>query len=169
MGFDVWSVVVSAAVSAIVSLVAVRAQTFRIGRAEQELTARRSIDALLRETRREVSRHEASGHGPRPRAPRVVDGSDGQLAFDLLTAAEAFGPLHRAVFRRHMETVFGAVWVRAAEVHGRDVVTTAAQLDAARTGDSLADEMLHRGLWSPGGTRIVRKLRRHVWRLSRSY
>lgn len=153
MDFDTWTVVASAAVSAVVSLVAVRAQTFRAGRAEHELAARRTIDELLRDTRREVLQHERSRRGTPPREPDVGDGNDGQLAFDLLAASEAFGPVHRAVFRHHVRTVFGTVWVRAAEVHSRKVLTIGAQLDSLGTGESFVDGML----------------RRHLWRLSRSY
>ncbi|MCS5524821.1 hypothetical protein NY551_18960 [Curtobacterium flaccumfaciens pv. oortii] len=169
MEFDTWTVVASAAVSAIVSLVAVRAQTFRAGRAEHELAARHTIDALLRNARREVLLHERSQRGRPPRVPGTGKGDDGQLAFDLLAAAEAFGPLHRAVFRHHVRIVIGPVWVRAAEVYDREVLTLGAQLDVVRTGESIADGLLQRGLSSPGDARIVRTLRRHLWRLSRSY
>lgn len=169
MEFDTRTVVASAAVSAIVSLVAVRAQTFRAGRAEHELAARRTIDELLRNTRRTVLLHERSRRGTPPREPNVGNGDDGQLALDLIATAEAFGPLHRAVFRHHVRTVFGTAWVRAAEVHNRKVLTIGAQIDAASTGESFVNGMLHRGLSGPGEARIVRMLRRHLWRLSRSY
>lgn len=117
---------------------------------------RGTIDELLRDTRREGLQHERSRRGTPPREPDVGDGNDRQLAFDLLAAAEAFGPVHRAVFRHHVRTVFGTVWVRAAEVHSWKGLTIGAQVDSLGTGESFVDGMLHRGLSSPGDAPIVR-------------
>jgi hypothetical protein len=169
---------ISAVVSAVVSLLSVRAVTVQQARAAQAEAARRAVRQAVAPLLDELARYEYLTDRPEPKRTSERSHMDDHAAVVRIRSAAAELPAwRRALVDRRCRRVFGYYWTDLA----RDYPSASNDPGAGSVGAWFAssvrgvhptagrgplDGLLHRAYCQPPGDALLKDLRRELHRLS---
>lgn len=183
MRVDVTTVLVSAALSAIVSaVVALSLTTYRAGReaqAARRVRARQALETEATAMRSTLRSYRAGYADNQHREQSTAHIDDYVKVSGLLTLAAHLSPLRSWLVHRRCRLLFGEHWTRLAEVHPADPASPGSLMAApliaaarsARRGEPTAsglDGLLHRAYSERPGHRLQSRLQRQLAMLSRA-
>lgn len=172
-----WSTVifgagVSAIVSAVVSVVAVRSVTVRRARAERAEASRLAVKGIVEPLLNKLARYEFIDGKPN-RTMDTSDLDDHATVVKIRAAAGGLPSWRRALVDRRCRRVFGRYWVDLADgFPSSDSLhswfAAAVKDDQVKLGGLPTDGLMHRAYMEPAGGSLQRQLRRELRRLARS-
>lgn len=176
MSVDVPTLLASAGVSAVVSVLSAGTMARRSARAEQVLAARARVREAVRPVRQELVRWARQGVSDRK--PGVAMATDAEVVAGVLAALPDLPAWRRYLIRRRLHRLFGWLWVSHLEVFPYDPANPMGVLLSAmlhehraggpsREGVLLTEGLVHRTLsLEVFGGRRSRRLDRQLRRLA---
>jgi hypothetical protein len=167
---DVPTLLASAGLSVLVSVISAGRVTRRTAKAERDVAAREAVREAVRPTRQELIRW--ARQGLTDRKPGVVDSSDAKVVSAVLAELPNLPAWRQWLMRRRLRRLFGALWIEHLEVfpYSEDTTWLRALLHESRdmgpTGRPrrLTDGQVHRTLsgtfWGLPAKDLDRQLRR---------